>query len=179
MFHARLPLVAAAILSMLALGCPRERPPEPERPAPGADAALICVGAGHACFVDGDGELLCAGRNLDGQLGDGSHVDHTFPVAAGTLRGVARLACGDACDRGDPHYRARRRPAGALAVPELSAIVPSPAERAPVVDRHASVGRSDVHRTRSGDALHPSRGERVLGPCRAQATVFVRAPTVQ
>ena len=44
-------------------------------------AATFAVGAGHACALTSDGSAYCWGRNDFGQLGDGTAVSRSAPVA--------------------------------------------------------------------------------------------------
>jgi alpha-tubulin suppressor-like RCC1 family protein len=55
----------------------------------------VAAGSGDTCGINADGRLLCWGRNLDGQLGDGTTEDRTFlaPVS-GDLRFVSVSAAG-------------------------------------------------------------------------------------
>src|SRR5262249_14450377 len=58
--------------------------------------------------VRADGHVSCWGDNLSGQLGDGTFVDRTIPVAVSGLDGVVALGVGDyhACAaRGDSTLR--------------------------------------------------------------------------
>lgn len=41
----------------------------------------VSAGRGHTCGIDTDGELWCWGRNVVGQLGDGTDVDRPAPAA--------------------------------------------------------------------------------------------------
>ncbi|UCD23096.1 MAG: hypothetical protein JSW51_08495, partial [Gemmatimonadota bacterium] len=46
----------------------------------------VAVGSGHTCGINADGQLLCWGRNQDGQLGDGTYDSRVFPMpVAGNL----------------------------------------------------------------------------------------------
>ena len=50
-----------------------------------AGVAALAPGAQHTCALMGDGEVQCWGRNVYGQLGDGTTTDRSSPVAAGGL----------------------------------------------------------------------------------------------
>ncbi len=52
--------------------------------------ASVSAGVAHTCAVTQDGAAYCWGRNVDGQLGDGSNATSPVPVAvSGELRFVA------------------------------------------------------------------------------------------
>ncbi len=57
------------------------------------DVVSLSAGAAHTCAVLTDGELLCWGRNAQGQLGDGTTQSSDRPVAA-ALTDVAAVAAG-------------------------------------------------------------------------------------
>ncbi len=59
-----------------------------------ADAAEIAVGGNHACARRSSGEVACWGRNLAGELGDGSLADHATPVAVDRLSDAVEVAAG-------------------------------------------------------------------------------------
>lgn len=46
--------------------------------APLGDVARIDAGSTHTCAVQHDGDVHCAGRNIGGQLGDGTTVDRSL-----------------------------------------------------------------------------------------------------
>ncbi len=54
----------------------------------------ISSGANHTCVVTNAGGVNCWGNNEHGQLGDGTMVNSSVPVAVKDLRGVAALAAG-------------------------------------------------------------------------------------
>ncbi len=71
-------------------GCGVEAAADPDAAAdsgpvlPPARAAFVEVAAGyeHSCARDDDGAVWCWGRNLRGQLGDGTRIDRPRPVRA-------------------------------------------------------------------------------------------------
>ena len=71
--------LACFALSLLLVGC-HERAASPAAPAATEtkDAALepqVCAGEAHTCVRTSAGKVLCTGRNLDGELGDGTAMD--------------------------------------------------------------------------------------------------------
>lgn len=63
----------------------------------------LAAGSGHTCGLLADGHAYCWGQNLSGQIGDGTTVDATTPVAIGarTWRQIAgghQFTCGVALD---------------------------------------------------------------------------------
>ncbi|MFO0602156.1 MAG: hypothetical protein U0324_03225 [Polyangiales bacterium] len=70
-----------------------------------APAAGVTVGVGFVCFWDDAGAAWCAGRNTDGQLGDGTRTTRpSFARVAGLTR-VVQMGAGraHACARDDEH----------------------------------------------------------------------------
>jgi alpha-tubulin suppressor-like RCC1 family protein len=62
--------------------------------APAAPTPQVCVGTGHACFLQLSGKVFCAGSNIDGELGDGTGRDSfTFVPVVGVTDGK-QLSCG-------------------------------------------------------------------------------------
>lgn len=62
-------------------------------------ATQVTVGAGHACAVNDTGGVLCWGRNLAGEVGDGTTTLRTTPVAVtGLSSGVASVDVGDSLE---------------------------------------------------------------------------------
>ncbi len=60
-------------------------------------AARVSLGSdGHGCVVLTDATVACWGRNADGQLGDGTAIDHDAPVAVTGLSDVLGVSAGEA-----------------------------------------------------------------------------------
>ena len=59
-------------------------------------AVGIGTGNFHACAVKADGSVACWGDNSEGQLGDGTLVKKTRPVAVAGLSGVVAISTGSA-----------------------------------------------------------------------------------
>lgn len=64
----------------------------------GLSSGVLSIAAGpdstHTCAVNENGTVFCWGDNGDGQLGDGSTVQRTSPVAVANLTGVSSMALG-------------------------------------------------------------------------------------
>lgn len=77
-------------------GTTESRPsPTPVTGLPGRATELVS-GAAHACALLADGTVYCWGQNLHGQLGNGSTVNATTPVAVAGSITFARLSAGGA-----------------------------------------------------------------------------------
>lgn len=63
----------------------------------------LCAGESHTCALKPSGEILCWGRNSDGQLGDGTALDRLVPVPVVELNDATQITCGY------QHTCARRR----------------------------------------------------------------------
>lgn len=67
--------------------------------APGAPAAApvvaqVCNGGEHTCVMRATGEVYCTGRNLDGELGDGTAQTRWSWVPVQGVSGARSIACG-------------------------------------------------------------------------------------
>lgn len=54
----------------------------------------VCTGDEHTCVMKASGEVFCAGRNLDGQLGDGTAQSRSAWTPVVGLTDARALACG-------------------------------------------------------------------------------------
>jgi alpha-tubulin suppressor-like RCC1 family protein len=57
-------------------------------------SGVVAIGAGHdhSIALKADGTVWAWGRNAQGQLGDGTTVDHTTPAPVANLSGVTAIA---------------------------------------------------------------------------------------
>ena len=58
-----------------------------------AAVAQVCNGARHTCVMRATGEVFCSGRNLDGELGDGTAQTRWTWVPVQGVSGATQLAC--------------------------------------------------------------------------------------
>jgi alpha-tubulin suppressor-like RCC1 family protein len=65
--------------------------------ASGANLAQIAAGQAHTCVRYGSGQVECWGRNLAGQLGNGTNAAKNAPtgVSISNLAGITKLSVGD------------------------------------------------------------------------------------
>ncbi|MCA9532683.1 MAG: hypothetical protein KC593_03355 [Myxococcales bacterium] len=104
-------LIALALATTLVFGCGGgEEAPAGATGAPGQLAAgggpaapaappvvaQVCTGGNHTCVMKPTGEIFCAGRNLDGQLGDGTAQTRWTWAPVQGVAGATQIACGDA-----------------------------------------------------------------------------------
>ena len=61
-----------------------------------ANAVAVAAGGNHTCVLRGDGTARCWGRNIEGQLGNGTRTSDTLPQSPGTLPNLAAVAAGGA-----------------------------------------------------------------------------------
>lgn len=54
----------------------------------------LCAGDLHSCVVDASGAVSCWGANLQGELGDGTLVDRSMPVAVSLPGPASDVVCG-------------------------------------------------------------------------------------
>jgi alpha-tubulin suppressor-like RCC1 family protein/tRNA A-37 threonylcarbamoyl transferase component Bud32 len=59
-----------------------------------AERATVAAGGRHSCAIDDAGHAKCWGANDQGQLGDGSHDDHTDPTSVAGELTFAQLSAG-------------------------------------------------------------------------------------
>jgi alpha-tubulin suppressor-like RCC1 family protein len=57
--------------------------------------AEISAGDSHSCALFLNGQVMCWGGNSDNQLGDGTYLSKTTPVAPYDLSGVAAISAGN------------------------------------------------------------------------------------
>ena len=74
--------------------CPSDLACGRGRCRPGNDIVHVSAGAFFTCALRASGELLCWGRNDDGQLGTGDHLDRPSPTVVAGLPPVAEVSTG-------------------------------------------------------------------------------------
>ncbi|HJL28464.1 MAG TPA: hypothetical protein RMI62_05310, partial [Polyangiaceae bacterium LLY-WYZ-15_(1-7)] len=96
--------ISVALLLTLALACggdeeeaqqgtnTEQTPTEPAGPPP--IEPMVCGGDSHTCVLKASGEVFCAGRNLDGELGDGTAQDRWSWAPVSGLSDAKAIACG-------------------------------------------------------------------------------------
>jgi alpha-tubulin suppressor-like RCC1 family protein len=57
--------------------------------------ATIALGLDHTCAVRPDGTVACWGKNSQGQLGDGTQMDHWMPQSVQGISGAVEIASGN------------------------------------------------------------------------------------
>lgn len=96
--HAEEPAAAAAAPEKAAA------PAEPAKPAEAAAAtapaepvvtAQVCAGKNHTCVMQAAGKVFCAGRGIDGELGDGTAQDRRVWTPVVGISDAVELACGE------------------------------------------------------------------------------------
>lgn len=66
----------------------------PYRVSPTQTFTAVAVGEAHACALDGAGAAYCWGGNGAGQVGDGTLINRTLPVAALGSRSYTQIVAG-------------------------------------------------------------------------------------
>ena len=64
---------------------------EPEAPP---REAMACAGDGHTCLLKADGSVFCWGKNISGQVGDGTRQNRWAPVPVAGVTDATQIACG-------------------------------------------------------------------------------------
>lgn len=68
---------------------------QPDRPVEGlTDATAVSAGSAHTCAVRATGNVVCWGRNSDGQLGNGSLTASSVPVQVTGLTDAVEVSAG-------------------------------------------------------------------------------------
>src|SRR5947207_1471887 len=57
--------------------------------------ARLTAGFTHSCQVNDDGTVRCWGRNVSGQLGDGTTINRPDPVTVSGLTNAVSIAAGN------------------------------------------------------------------------------------
>lgn len=60
-----------------------------------ASFTAVAAGGAHTVALKSDGSLLAWGKNLAGQLGDGTTLDKSVPTQVGTIKTWAKIAAGE------------------------------------------------------------------------------------
>lgn len=66
-----------------------------EGAVPSGVRGAISAGGNHSCALDAQGKAYCWGNNLYGQLGSGSHVNSSSPVAVQTVLSFTDIGTGN------------------------------------------------------------------------------------
>lgn len=87
---------SAYVVGPAAIDAGAPQTPASSAPGPAAPNAVISIVSGdyHACVIMADATVRCWGRNLEGELGDGTTAQHATPVPVLGLTGVTQLAAG-------------------------------------------------------------------------------------
>ncbi|RZD44960.1 MAG: hypothetical protein CXT68_08985 [Methanobacteriota archaeon] len=76
----------------------RNTPTQTSSIGTGRTAVAISSGNGHTCIILDDGSVSCWGRNVEGQLGDGTNTNRSTPIqtaSLGTGRTAVAISSGD------------------------------------------------------------------------------------
>ena len=57
--------------------------------------SAVASGGYHTVVLKSDGSLFAWGKNLAGQLGDGTNIDKSVPTQVGTVKTLAKVAAGE------------------------------------------------------------------------------------
>ena len=60
----------------------------------------LALGKDHTCYLYSNGQVTCWGKNANGELGDGTTIDHSTPSLVPGLDGIVEIAASEAFDFG-------------------------------------------------------------------------------
>src|SRR5688572_4030143 len=89
-------VAAIALLgATLIAGCSDSTDPDNDTPPIEDNVLAISAGGAHSCALRVDGAAFCWGRNVEGQLGDGTNTNRTEPVRAADGMLFTAISAGD------------------------------------------------------------------------------------